>query len=210
MILDVSHGVTLGNIKHPSINKATDQMVASAQCPSTEHPDPQLLSKLDIKDRYWQMVIPEEEEWHFACVLPKATTDEPTCLVVRPFFLADGVVQQPCIFLCRIRNGGRHDRGTCSNTDQLSVGKPLKDRFLCLTKWPDGSIEQKLDKFVRRLVKVYMDDLIQLAATDHRPTSPYGSTQNIKLQKSQHHLWHVHNCLLLTSPHWQIHRPQQE
>jgi hypothetical protein len=47
---------------------------------------PILFSKLDIKDGYWRMVVPAKDEWHFACVLPKASPDEPTRLVI-PFSL---------------------------------------------------------------------------------------------------------------------------
>ena len=38
---------------------------------------PILFSKLDIKDGYWRMVVSEDDEWHFAYVLPKASPDEP-------------------------------------------------------------------------------------------------------------------------------------
>ena len=41
-----------------------------------------LFSKLDIKDGYWRIVVPEDDYWHFAYVLPKASLDEPTQLVI--------------------------------------------------------------------------------------------------------------------------------
>lgn len=43
---------------------------------------PILFSKLDIKDGYWRMVVPEDEEWQFAYVLPKEFPDDDTFLVV--------------------------------------------------------------------------------------------------------------------------------
>jgi hypothetical protein len=41
-----------------------------------------MFSKLDIKDGYWQMVVPEEEEWNFTYILPKADPQEPIMLVI--------------------------------------------------------------------------------------------------------------------------------
>jgi len=44
---------------------------------------PILFSKLDITDGYWRMVVlPEDDDWHFAYVLPKASLDELTQLVI--------------------------------------------------------------------------------------------------------------------------------
>ena len=73
MILDLSHGVRMGEIRHPSVNEATnpDQAPTAAMAELgnvlprliyavATAPDargPILFSKLDIKDGYWQMVV---------------------------------------------------------------------------------------------------------------------------------------------------------
>jgi hypothetical protein len=41
-----------------------------------------MFSKLDIKDGYWRMVVPKEEEWNFAYGLPKADPQEPIMPVI--------------------------------------------------------------------------------------------------------------------------------
>jgi hypothetical protein len=58
---------------------------------------PILFSKLDVKDGYWRMVVREEEEWHFAYVLPKEHPDEPTWLVI-PSLLQMGWCDSPSFF----------------------------------------------------------------------------------------------------------------
>ena len=41
-----------------------------------------LFSKLDIKDRYWQMQVEKGEEWNFSYVLPPATSTDDFKIVV--------------------------------------------------------------------------------------------------------------------------------
>lgn len=98
MILNLSHGVLrLVDVQHASVNEATDPNLLALLTESMAElgnvlprliyavvattPDAQGLiffSKLDIKDGYWRMVTSEDDEWHFAYVLPKASPDEPT------------------------------------------------------------------------------------------------------------------------------------
>jgi hypothetical protein len=86
MILDLSHGVTLRKVKHPSVNEATNPTVAPkhsmaelgnvlpqiiyAVATAPDSQGPIRFSKIDIKDGYWRMVFPEVDKWHFAYVLP--------------------------------------------------------------------------------------------------------------------------------------------
>jgi hypothetical protein len=112
-ILDLSHGIMVGQVKHASVNASTNPTVAPASAMAelgnvlprliyavANAPDgqgPILFLKLDIKDGYWRMVVPEDDEWHFAYVLPKASPDEETQLVI-PFLLQMGWCDSPAFF----------------------------------------------------------------------------------------------------------------
>jgi hypothetical protein len=58
---------------------------------------PILFSKLDVKDGYWRMVVPQKDKWHFVYVLPKASPDVPTQLVI-PLCLQMGWCDSPSYF----------------------------------------------------------------------------------------------------------------
>jgi hypothetical protein len=58
---------------------------------------PLLFSKLDIKDGYWRMVVPKDDEWNFAYVLPKLDLNEETILVI-PSSLQMGWTDSPAFF----------------------------------------------------------------------------------------------------------------
>ena len=78
MILDLSHGIRLHNLTYPSVNEATNPNVtpsesmaelgnvlprliyAVATAPDTGGPI--LFSKLDVKDGYWRMEVPPDDE----------------------------------------------------------------------------------------------------------------------------------------------------
>jgi hypothetical protein len=53
-------------------------------------------SKIDLSDGFWRMIVPEEDCWHFAYVLPDAP-GEPTRLVI-PHALQMGWTQSPGFF----------------------------------------------------------------------------------------------------------------
>ena len=98
MILDLSYGITLNGIRHPSVNESTNPDITPTHALKelghilprliyaiTTAPDtkgPVLFSKLDIKDGYCQMVVAPDDEWNFTYVLPKLSPDEPMQLVV--------------------------------------------------------------------------------------------------------------------------------
>lgn len=90
MILNLLPGVNLGKIIHLLVNKATNPEVAPAESMTEELGNalprliymvanaddvqgPILFLKLDIKAGSWCMVVPEDNEWNFAYVLPKAS-----------------------------------------------------------------------------------------------------------------------------------------
>jgi hypothetical protein len=179
MILDLSHGVTLNGIRHASVNEATNKSVAPVQAMAelgkvlprliyavANAPDgqgPILFSKLDIKDGYWRMVVPEDEEWQFAYVLPKAAPDDDTCLVV-PSSLQMGWCDSPAFF-CAASETARDIAEDLAKQPLDSLPThPLETWMVRPTDWPTGSMDTYAEKFVH-LVEVYVDDFIQLAQT---------------------------------------------
>ncbi len=82
MILDLSHSVQINGEQIPSVNEVTDKTISPAHSMmelrnvlpcmiyavtmAHKSKGPVLFSKLDIKDGYWIMVVPAEDEWNFA------------------------------------------------------------------------------------------------------------------------------------------------
>jgi hypothetical protein len=113
MILDLSHSVQINGEQIPSVNEVTDKTISPAHSMmelrnvlpcmiyavtmAHKSKGPVLFSKLDIKDGYWIMVVPAEDEWNFAYVLPKANTQEPMTLVI-PASLQMGCTDSPAFF----------------------------------------------------------------------------------------------------------------
>jgi hypothetical protein len=87
MILDLSYGFRLEEVDHPSVNDSTTDTAAPmesmcelgqvlpriihAMATTPTDKTPFLFPKLDIKDGFWQMVVPEANEFNFAYVLPQ-------------------------------------------------------------------------------------------------------------------------------------------
>jgi hypothetical protein len=124
---------------------------------------PILFSKLDIKDGYWHMVVPEDEEWNFAYVLPKASPDEDTYLVI-PSSLQMGWCDSPAYFCAASETA----RDVTEDLAAEPVGSlpvhPLESMLLHPAEWPEATIEQDVKKFLH-LLEVYVDDFIQMAQT---------------------------------------------
>jgi hypothetical protein len=124
---------------------------------------PVLFSILDIKDVYWRMVVPAEEEWNFACVLPKLHPDKPVQLVI-PSSLQMGWCDSPVYFCMALETA-------CNITKTLTkvpVGSldqhPLKHYLVPPEKWPEDDIQQCAE-MLTHLLEVYINDFIQLAQT---------------------------------------------
>jgi hypothetical protein len=180
MILDLSHGITVGTVKHSSVNTSTNPTVAPAvamaelgnvlppliyamaNAPNGQG-GPILFSKLDIKDGYWRMVVPEDNKWHFAYVLPKARPDEETQLVI-PSLLQMGWCDSP-VFFCAASETARD---VAEDLSAAPVGSlephTLENLLLHPAEWPTDGMEVQAAKFVY-LIEVYVDDFIQLAQT---------------------------------------------
>jgi hypothetical protein len=179
MILDLSHGVTLGETRHPSVNEATNPKQAPAEAmaelgnvlprliyavaTAPNAKGPVLFSKLDIKDGYWRMVVPSEDEWNFAYVLPKLHPDDPTQLVI-PSSLQMGWCDSPAYF-CAASETARDVADQLADTPEGSLAEhPLEGFLLRPQDWPENAMEETAEKFTR-LLEVYIDDFIQLAQT---------------------------------------------
>jgi hypothetical protein len=179
MILDLSHGVTLNGITHPSVNAATRPAVAPtaamaelgnvlprliyAVATAPDAQGPVLFSKLDVKDGYWRMVVPQEDEWHFAYVLPKASPDEPTQLVI-PSCLQMGWCDSPSYF-CAASETARDVAETLAAQPMGSLAAhPLEGYLVPPSDWPEDTLHTSTAAFVN-LMEVYVDDFIQMAQT---------------------------------------------
>lgn len=102
----------------PSVNEVTDKTISPAHSMAElgnvlpciiyavriehESKGPILFSKLDIKDGYWRMVVPAEDECNFAYVLPKANPQVP---MTYPCLITNGLDRQSNFLWQCIRNG---------------------------------------------------------------------------------------------------------
>ena len=97
MILDLSFNLTINGAKLASVNKTSNKALAPQHtmyklgnvvlwiiwAMATSDPTkPFLFTKVDLKDRYWQMCVNARDAWNFAYVLPKINKNEPTRLVI--------------------------------------------------------------------------------------------------------------------------------
>ena len=63
------------------------------------------LSKIDLSDGFWRMLVAADDKWHFAFVLPGTPTD-PVCLAI-PHALQMGWNESPGYF-CATTETGRN------------------------------------------------------------------------------------------------------
>jgi hypothetical protein len=180
MILDLLHGVRMGKTIHPSVNKATNPKVAPTAAMAElgnvlprliytvanadEAQGPILFSKLDIKDGYWRMVVPANDEWNFAYILPNASPDERTQLVV-PSSLQMGWRDSPAYF-CAASEMARDVGKKLATSTPIGFlpPHPLEHWLIHPNEWPAND-ETARKGTLYRLLKVYVDDLIHLAQT---------------------------------------------
>jgi len=191
MILDLSYGVSIEGERMPSVNEATNDDVAPSHsmaelgnvlprliyavgtAPDTK--GPVLFSKLDIKDGFWRMVVPAEDEWNFAYVLPKKNQqdpNEPTVLVI-PSSLQMGWTHSPANF-CAASETARDVNETIVQQPIGSLPPHALEPFMMPSDLPalraanpqeamDADIKH-IDDFCR-LLESFVDDFIGLAQT---------------------------------------------
>jgi hypothetical protein len=109
------------------------------------------------------MVVPEEDEWQFAYVLPKLSDKEPTHLVI-PLALQMGWCDSPAYFCAASETA----RDVAEDLAAAPVGTlpahPLEGMLLNLSEWPEECIEEYSPPFTH-LMEVYINNFIQLAQT---------------------------------------------
>ena len=123
MILDLSYGFRLEEIDFPSVNDSTTDAAAPmtsmaelgsvlpriihAMATTPIDSIPFLFAKLDIKDGFWRMVVPENDEYNFAYVLPQLPGEEGNDpQIVIPSSLQMGWKHSPPFF-CAASETGR-------------------------------------------------------------------------------------------------------
>jgi hypothetical protein len=123
MILDLSYGFRLEEVDHPSVNDSTTDTAAPmesmcelgrvlpriihAMATTPTDKTPFLFAKLDIKDGFWRMVVPEADEFNFAYVLPQLPgSDDQDPQIVIPSSLQMGWKHSPPFF-CAASETGR-------------------------------------------------------------------------------------------------------
>jgi hypothetical protein len=181
MVLDLSHGVRMGRTIHPSVNEATNPKVAPTAAMAElgnvlprliytvanadEAQGPILFSKLDIKDGYWRMVVPADDEWNFVYILLKDSPDKLTRLVI-PSSLQMGWCNSPAYF-CAASETAR-DVGEKLATSTPSIGSlpphSLEHWLIHPNEWPAND-EIAREGTLYRLLEVYVNDFIHLAQT---------------------------------------------
>jgi hypothetical protein len=109
------------------------------------------------------MVIPEDEEWNFAYVLPKASPDKETYLVI-PSSLQMGWCDSPAFFCAESKTARDVTEELAAEPVGYLPTHPLEGMLLHPAEWPEATIEQAANKFLH-LIEVYVDDFIQLAQT---------------------------------------------
>jgi hypothetical protein len=185
MILDLSHGVRIGEITFPSVNESTNPTVAPRHSmaelgnvlPRVIHfvaTAPQnngyiLFSKLDIKDGYWRGVVEEDDEWNFAYVLPPGGAavgdDDEEVLLVIPISLQMGWTDSPAYF-CAVSETGRDIGEVLANKPEGSLpAHPLEEWMESTEDFPNKTNTNVPAMKFARLMEVYIDDFIQAAQT---------------------------------------------
>ena len=184
MILDLSFAFRVDGTLWPSVNDSTDE----AQCPlqamgqlgsvlprlvhavATSNPEdgPWLFAKIDIKDGFWNLMVPEDQEFNFCYVMPKLSTEEDTYLVV-PAALQMGWKLSPPYFgaatetgrdvaeaLRQLRSLPPHPQeDTMMNSEDIAMLHKLKPPHLW--RHPD---QMNFHSTIQHLLEVYVDDYI--------------------------------------------------
>jgi hypothetical protein len=109
------------------------------------------------------MVVPANDEWLFAYVLPKASPDDPTRLVI-PSSLRMGWYDSPAYFCAAWETA----RDVADELEEAAEGllpeHPLEGFLIRQQDWPEDTLETTSAKLTR-LMEVYIDDFVQLAQT---------------------------------------------
>ena len=190
MILDLSFMFTIDGTPWASVNDASNPQEAPlhsmsqlgkvlprlihAMATSPEEHGPWVFMKLDIKDGFWRMVVPEEAEFNFCYVLPQDDPNAPIQIVV-PSSLQMGWTNSPPFF-CAATETARDVAETLAQKTALPPHPferiTMSDEELLLhqvqhpSQWRTADLPQRRDQ-LNKLLEVYVDDFAAaLQSTD--------------------------------------------
>ena len=205
MILDLSYGFKLNDVEYSSVNDGTTDeatpmtsmrelgsvlpRIIHAMATTPVDSTPFLFAKLDIKDGFWRMVVPEDDEYNFAYVLPQLPGDESDPQIVIPSSLQMGWKHSPPFFCAASETGrdvGEHllhqTVGSLPphpfETHMLDPVDPdlLRDSTDHPASWDDATLPDYSDKLQSllethqadffKLLEVYVDDFIGVLHSD--------------------------------------------
>jgi hypothetical protein len=206
MILDLSYGFRLVEVDYPSVNDGTTDAKAPmesmaelgsvlpriihAMATTPVDSTPFLFAKLDIKDGFWRLVVPEDDEYNFAYVLPNLPGDENSePQIVVPSSLQMGWKHSPPFFCAASETGrdvGEHllhqEIGSLPphpfETHMLDTMDPdlLRKTTEHPETWNDSELPtytEKLQTLLEthqadffKLLEVYVDDFIGVLHSD--------------------------------------------
>jgi hypothetical protein len=89
-----------------------------------------MCSKVDLKDRFWRMVVPTKDEENFAYVLPTDNNDDDEILIVIPCALQMGWKLSPPYFCAAIETARDVAQGMLDNTTTKLPQHPLEQHML--------------------------------------------------------------------------------
>lgn len=136
---------------------------------------PILMAKVDLKDGYWRMNVPEDDEHNFAYVLPQLNPNDPIWIVI-PSALQMGWKLSPPYF-CAASESARDVAETLLTQSVGSLQAHKDEKWMLgslrlteLHDWtakdlPPDETETAKDKLLR-LLEVYVDDFIGLIQSD--------------------------------------------
>jgi len=182
MILDLSYMFNIDGTPWPSVNMSSNPQapplnamtqlgqvlprLVHAIATSPEDHGPWVFLKLDIKDGFWRLMVPEKDEYNFCYVLPRQTNKEPIQLVV-PSSLQMGWTYSPPYF-CAATETARDVAETLRSQPtlpphHLEAATIDKDDALRLhqlqhpTRWSSSELPERM-KQLSYLLEIYVDD----------------------------------------------------
>ena len=192
MILDLSFAFQVDGATWPSVNDATDRAAAPLQSMTQlgkvlprliyhlatlpQDQGPVMMMKADIKDGFWRIAVPTDEEFNFAYVLPQVegSQSEADIQIVIPSALQMGWTSSPPLFCAATetaRDVAEQLRARPSLPPHALEDKTIsKAALLAACKHPQAwTLEELPERFhnLNHLFEVFVDDFIGLLqATD--------------------------------------------
>lgn len=174
-ILDLSFRLKIAGVRCPSVNDATSKMAPQeamnqlgsvlprlfdAMAHADSNNGPLLFAKLDIKDGFWRMVVPPQDEWNFAYVLPKRNDDENSFLVV-PSALQMGWSESPPFF-CSASETARDIAADIAENTEVTLPPHPQEEWMLPHQWEEEEVVCTNCNLLS-MIEVYVDDFIAMA-----------------------------------------------